>query len=137
MNLESEPWFAGELSRDRAEDRLISFPAGCFLVRKGARGFAISLRFFREGDKLDVFHIQIYSSVDPVMDAAGSKVGEMKPVFWVEEGAKFSSVLEMINYYMANPNAFFDNLEGAKQEHAGYKLSPCSTVPEKTYDGRM
>lgn len=136
MQLDSEPWFVGEMSRDRAEEKLASFPAGSFLVRKGQRGFAISLRFYREEAELDMFHVQIYSSVEPKM-LGTSRVGEMKPQFWVEEGAKFNSVLDMIHFYMDNSSKFFSNLEGATLEIAGYKMFPVSSITEEVRDGDL
>ena len=41
LGLKSEAWFVGEMSRSEADERLVSFPAGSFLVRKGNSGFAI------------------------------------------------------------------------------------------------
>lgn len=66
-----------------------------------------------------------------------SRVGEMKPQFWVEEGAKFNSVLEMIKFYMEHSSNFFSNLEGATLEIAGYKLFPCSSITEEVTDGGL
>lgn len=83
-----------------------------------------------------MFHVQIHSSVEPKM-LGTSRVGEMKPQFWVEEGAKFNSVLEMIKFYMEHSSNFFSNLEGATLEIAGYKLFPCSSITEEVTDGGL
>jgi len=44
MELEAEPWFAGEISRTVAESVLRHTPPGTFLLRRKEMGYVISLK---------------------------------------------------------------------------------------------
>ena len=112
--LESCSWYVGRLERDDATRALAKQPIGAFIVRRGTRGYVISVRYARDASEKeqreDVFHVAI--GQDP--DGAA---------FWVAEHKKFGTVPNLVAHYMENSSLFFENLGGARAPQ-GEKLTP-------------
>ncbi|XP_022668184.1 protein vav-like isoform X2 [Varroa destructor] len=112
LNLEEYPWFAGNMSRDRAEATLESCPEGTYLVRISNKqlsgqlsqlgpqpGFAISLKV-----RGAVKHMRVCSFVSEVLvpDAsppppgAGANTGEW---LYLCKKKLFRSILDLVSWY--------------------------------------
>lgn len=75
------PWYVGEMERPEANDKLLAKP-GCFLLRKGKKGYAVSLQHEDQ-----IKHMKV------VME---------NNQFGLAEQTTFPSLQEMINYYGTN-----------------------------------
>lgn len=87
--MEDHFWYAGQMDRESANQTLLHFPPGAFLVRCGRLGFALSLKTDH-----DVKHMKI--------DTQESSSAEDDNAYFFSENRKFGSIVELVSWYCRN-----------------------------------
>eukprot|EP00730_Choanoeca_flexa_P018208 TRINITY_DN8845_c0_g1_i2.p1 TRINITY_DN8845_c0_g1~~TRINITY_DN8845_c0_g1_i2.p1 ORF type:complete len:351 (+),score=47.53 TRINITY_DN8845_c0_g1_i2:285-1337(+) len=109
--LAEHTWYVGEMDRKKSEGLLRHWPTGTFVVRQGRSSRVITLRFPVAQDKT-FFHVRITYE---------------EPMYRVADTECFSTVPELIAFYVDKPHRFFRGM--APEERTKHKLLPYRPLP--------
>ena len=103
LPLESQSWFAGDLSVKTATDRLEALPVGTFLVRQRANGcYALMLKSPELPKGVKSMKIE-------------SKVVDGQTQYYLSQARSFPSIAKMVSFYRARDlteNFNYESLRG-------------------------
>eukprot|EP00041_Stephanoeca_diplocostata_P018824 m.398165 g.398165 ORF g.398165 m.398165 type:complete len:392 (-) comp21135_c0_seq2:58-1233(-) len=120
-------YFVGRQDRTTSEEILKNTPVGTFLIRDGSRGLALSITVPGRGQQIfglrGYFHKEDAERTRVIhMQVKYSQIGSE---YYIVPGSKFSSVGDLVEYYLEHPRDVFGVLDDPElMQVSGHSLIP-------------